>query len=72
MIGVVGRYSYEVKRECFVADMPDFLLGVTKDDDPPWRTRPAKQLYQEGTKGGSQELGCDGRSSASQSDVLHW
>ncbi len=40
MIGVVGRYSYEVKSECSIAntryyEVADFLLEVTKGDTPP-------------------------------------
>ncbi len=53
MIGVVGKYSYVVKSECFVADTPDYeiadsLLEVTSRDDAPWRAIPVKQLFSEG------------------------
>ena len=49
MVGVIGKYLYEVKSECLQVDLSDqdvaaFILKVTKSGGGPWRTVPKKQV----------------------------
>ncbi len=56
MLGVTGKFAYQVTSVCLRADMPeyalaDFLMRITHDSGVPWKTKPLKQLF-EGGKGG--------------------